>query len=312
MSSTQPPAAIRPYRLRKILSNHTLAVSCVKFSNDGSLFASASLDQTLIVYSTQTLTQISHLIGHSEGVSDLSWSSDSTYICSASDDRTLRIWLVRTAECVKILRGHTDRVFCVNFNTQSNLLVSGGFDDTVRVWDVKTGKAVHVIRAHTMPVTSASFNRDGNLIVSGSHDGSCKVWDADTGAWVKTLIDVTVPAVSFAKFSPNGKFVLVATLDDNLKLWNHAAGKSMRLYTGHTNRVYCITPTFSVSSDSEKLIVSGSEDKCVYLWNLQGKMLQKLEGHTDTVISVACHPTVNMIISAGLEKDKTVRVWVQQ
>lgn len=104
----------------------------------------------------------------------------------------------------------------MNFNPQSNLIVSGAFDDTVRVWDVKTGKAVHVIRAHTMPVTSVHFNRDGSLIVSGSHDGSCKIWDAASGSLLKILIDDKVPAVSFAKFSPNGRFILVATLNDTL------------------------------------------------------------------------------------------------
>ncbi|KAK6141341.1 hypothetical protein DH2020_024920 [Rehmannia glutinosa] len=332
------------------------------------LFASASLDKTLIVYSTETLSQISHLIGHSEGISDLAWSSDSTYICSASDDRTLRIWDARAAECVKTLKGHTDPVFCVNFNPQSNLIVSGSYDETVRVWDVKTGKALHVIRAHTLPVTSVHFNRDGSLIVSGSYDGSCKIWDTATGALLKTLIDEKVPAVSFAKFSPNGKFILVGTLDDTLgnptfgkygvvlsqlssffrqrdtlfllsflfsikfypvvcpllpflyfnDLFPRSAseamellsGKFLKIYTGHVNRVYCIMPTFSVSG--EKYIVSGSEDKCVYLWDLQGKnLVQKLEGHTDTVVSVSCHPTVNMIVSAGLDNDRTVRVWVQ-
>ncbi|KAL0459523.1 UNVERIFIED_CONTAM: COMPASS-like H3K4 histone methylase component WDR5B [Sesamum latifolium] len=161
-----------------------------------------------------------------------------------------------------------------------------------------------------MPVTSVHFNRDGSLIVSGSHDGSCKIWDTASGALLMTLIDDKVPAVSFAKFSPNGKFILVATLDDTLKLWNYSAGKSLKIYSGHVNRVYCITPTFSVTG--EKYIVSGSEDHCVYLWDLQGKnLVQKLEGHTDTVVSVTCHPKENMIVSAGLDNDRTVRVWVQ-
>ncbi|KAK6141387.1 hypothetical protein DH2020_024878 [Rehmannia glutinosa] len=310
-TNSNPTPTYRPYRLKKTLSNHTRAVSSVKFSNNGMLFASASLDKTLIVYSTETLSQISHLIGHSEGISDLAWSSDSTYICSASDDRTLRIWDARAAECVKTLKGHTDPVFCVNFNPQSNLIVSGSYDETVRVWDVKTGKALHVIRAHTLPVTSVHFNRDGSLIVSGSYDGSCKIWDTATGALLKTLIDDKGPAVSFAKFSPNGKFILVGTLDDTLvKAMELLSGKFLKIYTGHVNRVYCIMPTFSVSG--EKYIVSGSEDKCVYLWDLQGKnLVQKLEGHTDTVVSVSCHPTVNMIVSAGLDNDRTVRVWVQ-
>lgn len=94
------------------------------------------------------------------------------------------------------------------------------------------------------------------------------------------------------------------------KLWNYSAGKFLKVYTGHTNRAYCITSTFSVTNG--KYIVSGSEDKCVYLWDLQQKtMLQKLEGHTDTVISVTCHPAENKIASAGLDGDRTVRIWVQ-
>lgn len=52
--------------------------------------------------------------------------------------------------------------------------------------------------------------------MSGSHDGSVKIWDVATGDKLMTLIDDKKPAVSFAKFSPNGKLILVATLDDML------------------------------------------------------------------------------------------------
>jgi len=94
------------------------------------------------------------------------------------------------------------------------------------------------------------------------------------------------------------------------KLWSYAQGKVVKTYTGHVNKVYCITSTFSVTNG--KYIVSGSEDNCVYLWDLQNRnMIQKLEGHTDTVISVSCHPIENKIASAGLDNDRTVRIWVQ-
>ncbi|KAF3780590.1 COMPASS-like H3K4 histone methylase component [Nymphaea thermarum] len=94
------------------------------------------------------------------------------------------------------------------------------------------------------------------------------------------------------------------------KLWNHTTGKFLKTYTGHMNRTYCVASTFSVTNG--QYIVSGSEDRCVYLWDLQGKhMVQRLEGHTDTVISVSCHPTENKIASAGLDNDRTVRMWIQ-
>lgn len=95
------------------------------------------------------------------------------------------------------------------------------------------------------------------------------------------------------------------------KLCNYSTGKFLKIYTGHVNRRYCITSAFSVTNG--KYIVSGSEDKCAYIWDLQSKqMIQKLEGHTDTVISVSCHPTRNIIASAGLDNDKTVRIWIQE
>jgi COMPASS component SWD3 len=86
----------------------------------------------------------------------------------------------------------------------------------VRIWDVKSGRCTLAIDAHSEPVTSVHFIRDGSIIVSGSHDGSCKIWDAKTGSCLKTVIDDKKHAVSFAMFSPNGKFILVAALDDSL------------------------------------------------------------------------------------------------
>lgn len=93
------------------------------------------------------------------------------------------------------------------------------------------------------------------------------------------------------------------------RLWNYATGKILKHYTGHTNSKYCIFATFSVTNG--KYIVSGSEDNCVYLWNLQDRnVFQRLEGHTDAVLSVSCHPTENKIASASL--DRTIRIWVQE
>lgn len=61
------------------------------------------------------------------------------------------------------------------------------------------------------------------------------------------MIDDDNPPVSFVKFSPNGKYILAATLDNTLKLWDYSKGKCLKTYTGHRNEKYCIFANFSVT-----------------------------------------------------------------
>lgn len=279
------------------------------------------------------------LQGHARGINDVSWSPSTMYLATASDDKTLRLWDVSSSsssseeedlgDALVEFRGHLDFVFSCSFSPASDLLASGSFDSTVKLWDVRCGSCVCTLPAHSDPVTSVSFNYDGTCVASASHDGLVRVWDVGTGECLKTIVGEESSegvAVGCVKFSPNGRFLLSGSLDGRVRLWDLVAGRwcftgvkseterkgrCAKTYRGHTNSRFCVFSTFSTVNPSRNVVVSGSEDGKVYLYDLQSRMVrQTLDGHGgDEVLAVDAHDTLELIGSGGMTNDKTVRFW---
>jgi len=313
------------YRLLHTLRGHTAGVASVKFSPKGDLLATASADSTVQLWRWEDGSHVHTFEGHQAGINDVAWSADAQFLASASDDMTIRLWDVAGQKAVNTFAGHTNYVMCLNFNHKGNMLASGSFDETVKLWEVKSGHCINTLPAHSDPVTAVHFNKDSTLVVSSSYDGLCRVWNSSNGMCLRTIIRDDNPPVSFVRFSPNGLYILVCTLDNNIRLWKYDKNECAKTYTGHTNKQYCSFAAFCKSKDTDTVkhqyVVSGSEDCGVYIWDIDKKHIAQVlegrqsssskgDGHCDAVVAIDCHPHKQVLASGALKKDCTVKIWI--
>lgn len=102
----------------------------------------------------------------------------------------------------------------------------------------------------------------------------------------------------------NSKKSMIALGDtkSNIRL-RDAQGHQLLTLEGHTNWIRSV----AFSPDGE-ILVSGSDDKTLILWNTNtGQCWKTLQGHTERVWSVAFSPDGQTVASSS--EDKTVRLW---
>ena len=88
------------FQLLNEVIGHIYAIHDLQFSPDGKWFATASMDKTVKVWESETLTlrkvlDASRHGGHKNSVNKLIWSSFDDLLVSASDDKNLSIWKIQ-------------------------------------------------------------------------------------------------------------------------------------------------------------------------------------------------------------------------
>ncbi|MEG4037343.1 hypothetical protein QUA03_26390, partial [Microcoleus sp. S36b_A4] len=156
----------------RTLAGHSDSVRAVAIAPDGKTAISASDDNTLKIWDTETGTELRTLSGHSNSVLAVAIAPDGKTAISASDDNTLKIWDTETGTELRTLTGHTDPVRAVAIAPDGKTAISGSWDKTLKIWDTKTGTELRTLTGHTDLVRAVAIALDGKTAISASYDNT--------------------------------------------------------------------------------------------------------------------------------------------
>ncbi len=203
---------------------HEKDINAIAVSPSASLFASASQDRTVKIWSTEEGEVQGILRGHKRGVWSVAFapketapisgdngpaSSSRGLVLTGSGDKTLKIWSLNDYSCLRTLEGHTNSVLKVLWlpvppspkpddesaplpSKRPPQIASAGGDGLVKVWDASTGEVATTQDNHTDRIWALIANPETGMLVSGGGDSVVTFWkDTSSETAAKTSAAAT-------------------------------------------------------------------------------------------------------------------------
>lgn len=247
------------------------------------------------------------LQAHESAVRTMEWSHNDTWLLSADHSGCVKYWQSNMNN-VKTLQAHTEPVRGVGFSPTDNKFASCSDDGTVKIWDFYRCHEERVLRGHGADVKCLGWHPTKGLLVSGSKDSQqpLKLWDPKSGSSLST-IHIHKSTVMDLQWNRNGDWLLTASRDHLIKVFDIRAMKEIQTFRGHKKEATAI----DWHPAHESLFASGGSDGAIMFWDMgSSKEVGSMDHAHDAMIwSVRWHPLGHILASGS--NDHTCKFWTR-
>lgn len=159
---------------------------------------------------------------------------------------------------------HDDRINGALFMPDGRGLLSWSRDRTARLWQSEAGQA-RVVLAHPAEVLDGMISPDGSRVVTRDLGASVFVWQSSDGALLRTFDAAAAAPVERLAFHPDGRRLILATVEGAILLWDPDTEAPPELLARHPG-----TPTGLIPQPGRTGIASWAERGEVLLSKLDG------------------------------------------
>ncbi|KAJ8673548.1 hypothetical protein QAD02_004810 [Eretmocerus hayati] len=233
----QPNNNVETWRCIAPLRAHSGDILDLAWSPNSQWLASASVDNTIIVWNVELKTILTVLRGHTGLVKGVTWDPIGKYLASQSDDKTLRVWRTDEWSEEAVITdpfeecGGTTHVLRLSWSPDGQYLVSAhamnGGGPTAQIVERGAWKTDKDYVGHRKAVTCVRFN--GRIlqklskaekkpvqyccVAIGSRDRSVSVWSTSLKRPVVVINELFVASVVDLSWSPCGMQLCACSKD---------------------------------------------------------------------------------------------------
>jgi len=276
-------------------------VSHALFNPSGQQILTVTADHVARLWDTDTGRLLHSLAAHQDTLNDACFSPDGKTVLLASLDGSATLWDSANGTLQQRYRGASNSLFSAVFSPDGQQLLIAG-DQGAQLWSVKPGKNPHPLQdlPSTTPLLSAVFSPDATQLLTVAGNGLLTRYPRHS-ATADLRIDTGIP-IWQAIYSPDGRWLAVATQEHRILLYDAAKGQLLHSFNGHGAAVYQVLFT----PDSQQLL--SVSDRVLRIWNpTDRRLLAHLPGHRAAIHTASLSPDGRSAITAAL--DHTARIW---
>jgi len=247
-------------------------INDISFSPDGTKFAVAT-SIGIWIYSADSGKELSLLTGHEIEVMSAVFSSDGHTLISVDSNGESRRWNAATGEQLSILTEGNDIIEKVVLSADGTRLVTVNLDSKFRIWNLNIEDEPILVDDTEQSVNDIEISRDAKIIAATKiphHSDSdrpienlrLQVWNTMTQQMLFKLYGEE-PRINTLKFSSDGKTLVTADNNGEIKFWNVDIGANW--LTIKENKKVIRTLVFI---PHKKLLATADIDNTIRFWDI--------------------------------------------
>ncbi|KAF2638311.1 putative U5 snRNP complex subunit [Massarina eburnea CBS 473.64] len=159
------------------------------------------------------------------------------------------------------------------------------------------------LAGHSGEIFAARFDPTGQFIASGSMDRSILLWRSSGACENYGILSGHKQAILDLHWSRDSKVLFSASADMHLASWDVETGERIRRHPGHSEVINCM----DVSKRGEEMLVSGSDDGYIGLWDTRTKEAVSFIQTEFPITAIALSEAGNELFTGGIDND--IKVW---